>query len=55
MSDHVLEERVRAGREVGRVGESEDVLDLAGGESLTLSKTGIEQMLSELCEEMKTT
>jgi len=52
MGDHVLEIRVRASGEVGRVRKGEDVLDLAQGKSVILSKARSEQMLPELFEEM---
>ena len=40
MGDHILEERVRAGGEVWRVGEGEDVLDLAKGNPSPCRKFG---------------
>ena len=51
--NQVPEERIRAGGEMGRVGEGQDVLDLAHGEPVDLSKVRIEQMLAKTIKEMR--
>ena len=53
VGDHVREERIRAGGEVGRVGQGENVLDLARGEAFNLAKVGIVKSLPKLIEEVR--
>jgi len=45
-------ERIRAGGEVWRVGEGEDVLDCAHGEPVDLSQGRVEEMLSKSAKEV---
>ena len=52
VGDHVPEERIRAGGEVGRVGQGQDVLDLAHGEPFDLSEGRVEEMLPQSAEEV---